>query len=143
MQVDLDAAKKTAVAAGESLHAARGDSCRTRLLELSAADMGLLDGAGRTSDEEGSSSMDATVRERRDRLLAKAKCIDGQLALMPRCVRAGPSTHRCTVQVQNFTFRNRFRNRFGDSRRDDPCDIASSLPLSVIVCSLVRPRAAL
>ena len=102
MQVDLDAAKKTAVAAGESLHAARGDSCRTRLLELSAADMGLLDGAGRTSDEEGSmegsSSMDATVREsRRDRLLAKAKCIDGQLALMPRCVRAGPSTHRCTV----------------------------------------------
>ena len=51
MQVDLDAAKKTAVAAGESLHAARGDNCRTRLLELSAADMGLLDGAGRTSDE--------------------------------------------------------------------------------------------
>ena len=111
MQVDLDAAKKTAVAAGESLHAARGDSCRTRLLELSAAEMGLLDGAGRTSDEEGSSSMDATVREsRRDRLLAKAKCIDGQLALMPprsRERQPGPMSTRTPMRRPGRTHTSR------------------------------------
>ena len=94
MQADLDAAR-TLARAGSGVKPGHQGGCVTHLFELRPADQSALDGTDGVFMQGSDFATHFSLPPRRERLLARATCLDAQLAKMPPCVRAGPNTKQC------------------------------------------------